>query len=76
MNEHEEFRVVYENGVLRPESPLRLPEHARFVASLRPVDRTTESPSAFARRLSELRGKAELRTGGWRFDRDQLYDRH
>ncbi|MDZ4657753.1 MAG: antitoxin family protein [Bythopirellula sp.] len=38
----QEFHAIYENGVLRPLSPLGLPELTEVVATVRPAARSVE----------------------------------
>ena len=75
MDQSGEIPVVYQNGVLRPDTPLNLPERTRLMAQLRPVERSRESADAFIARLETLRQAAGVQTCGWRFDRDRIYDR-
>jgi predicted DNA-binding antitoxin AbrB/MazE fold protein len=74
-NTNHDLPMIYENGVLRPEGPLNFPERTRVLATVRTVPETREPAAEFVRKLRELRARAGLSTGGWRFDRDRLYDR-
>ncbi len=75
MEFREEYDAVYEGGVFRPEGPVNLPEKARVRVR---ADRA-ESPSDAARRLvqlaQEIRARGLLNSDGWKFNREELYDR-
>lgn len=70
-----ELALVFENGVLRPETQLSLPEHTRLVVTIRRVDVTPESEAEGRRELAEILERCELRLNGWHPTRDELHER-
>lgn len=70
-----DISVVFEDGVLKPESELELPEHSRLVIEIQRVAVTDDSRAEGRRVFHEIREKGLLRSNGWRLKRDELYER-
>jgi predicted DNA-binding antitoxin AbrB/MazE fold protein len=77
MYREQEFNFVYEQGVLRPEGRLDLPEGARGIASIR---ESAGEPSGAVRRraLEAIRRIGEsgvFNSGGRKMTRDEMHER-
>lgn len=70
-----EIGVVFENGVLRPEHELSLPEHARLVIAIRRIEVAPEDEEWARHRLREIREGGLVRSNGLRLTRDQMHER-
>jgi predicted DNA-binding antitoxin AbrB/MazE fold protein len=79
-NDSVEFEAIFENGVLRPISPLTLPEHARvrlIVTAKAPSELDEEARLDEARRrLDEMIKQSTFKSTGPYPKREELYDRH
>lgn len=77
MYREQEFHFVYEDGVLKPQEALDLPEGARGIAHIR--DSTTRSDSrARTRALEIIRRVGEsgvLNSDGQKMTREQMHER-
>ncbi len=71
-----EIAAVYENGVLRPEADLGLPEHTRLVLAIKRISPDPEAQERAKRMLHEIRERGLFRTDGKRLTRDELHERH
>lgn len=67
--------VVFENGVLRPEQNLDLPEHTRLLISIRRVQVTPSSQENGRRLFHQIREQGLVRLNGWRPTRDDMHER-
>lgn len=79
MDREQEVHFVYENGVLRPEEPVDLPEGARGVARIvethEPMRRdshTRRQALATIRRIGE---SGVFDSGGQKLTREQMHER-
>ncbi|MCH7720122.1 MAG: antitoxin family protein [Planctomycetes bacterium] len=70
-----EIGVVFENGVLRPEEDLALPEHTRLVMAIRRVKVSPASEEEGRRLLHDIRDRGLVRLGGWHPTRDEMHER-
>lgn len=71
----QDIPATYSNGVLRPETPLQLPENARVRISIRRVEVTADQAREAQRALEAFRNRGGLKLGGWRPSRDELHER-
>ncbi len=69
-----ELAVVYEGGVLRPESDLDLPDQTRLVIAIRRVETTPESEARGRQLLHDIRNGGGIRLGSWRPTREELHE--
>jgi predicted DNA-binding antitoxin AbrB/MazE fold protein len=77
MYREQEFHFVYEDGVLRPEERLDLPEGSRGIASIREAVPPVNS-SARKRALEAIHRIGEsgvFNSGGKKLTRDQMHER-
>jgi predicted DNA-binding antitoxin AbrB/MazE fold protein len=56
----QEFHAIYENGVLRPLSPLGLPEATEVVATVRPAVQSSEMKAARRSVIGLMSQRADL----------------
>jgi hypothetical protein len=70
-----EFSVVYDQGVLRPEVELGLPDQTRLLVSIRRVTPTPADESEGRRIIDEIRTRGLIRLDSWRPQRDELHER-
>jgi predicted DNA-binding antitoxin AbrB/MazE fold protein len=56
----QEFHAIYENGVLRPLTPLGLPEPMEVVATVRPADENGETKPARRSSIGRMSHCADL----------------
>lgn len=70
-----EIGVVFENGVLKPQQDLGLPEHTHLVIAIRRVEVTPASEQEGRRLLHEFRDRELVRLCGWRPTRDEMHER-
>lgn len=70
-----ELSVIVDNGVLRPEGKMDLPEHTRLVIVIRRVETTPEGEAAGRAALHEIRQRGSILLGGWRPTREELHER-
>ncbi len=79
MYREQEFHFVYEDGVLRPEGRLDLPEGARGVARIREESHDEVSDQRDRRRaLDAIRRIGEsgnFNSGGRKLTRDEMHER-
>ncbi len=66
--------VTYEDGVLRPDQALELPDWTRLRISIRRIEPTPEAEARARRKLNEIRDSGAIRLGGWRPRRDELHE--
>lgn len=77
MNHVQIVEAVYENGVLRPQSGLRLSEHARVRITVELTDAPTRAErDAAMRRFEEGVRKMAFKSSGPYPSRDELHERH
>lgn len=78
MDREQDIHFVYQDGVLKPEEPVDLPDGARGVAHIR---QTSPDPSARAdnRRALEaikrIASSGAFNSGGLRLTREQMHER-
>ena len=70
-----EIGAVYENGVLRPQCDLGLPERTRLVLAIRRVEVSPESRAEGKRLFHEFRDKGLVRANGRKLTRDEMHER-
>ena len=70
-----EFNAVIENGVIRPDEPLNLPEHTRLRVTVEAVATGAEKKQKTVRSLREIRELGLVNSGGVKFSRDELHER-
>jgi len=79
MDREQEVHFVYENGVLRPDEPVDLPEGARGVARIFETHDPTRRDSETRRRaLATIRRIGEsgvFDSGGRKLTREQMHER-
>lgn len=79
MDREQEVHFVYENGVLRPEEPVDLPEGARGVARILETQGAARRESDARRRaLATIRRIGEsgvFDSGGRKLTRDEMHER-
>lgn len=72
MDREQDIHFVYENGVLRPEEPVNLPEGARGVAHIRT---TTDAPTPLDEDSRDWHKAQESAfSEAWDNDDDAVYD--
>ncbi|MBX3318005.1 MAG: antitoxin family protein [Phycisphaeraceae bacterium] len=72
------IRVVFENGVFRPEEPVSIPEHSRLRISIHelvPESGAASSGQSLGEILNSLRSRGLVRAAGWHPTRDELHER-
>lgn len=74
MDDRQEFNATYEGGILRPDAPLDLPEHARVRVVVENPDIKDAQPS-IAEVARQIRASGAFRSDGRPFNRADLYDR-
>ncbi len=67
--------VVYEHGILRPESNLELPDQTRLTITIGRVETTPEAENHGRLLLHELRQRGTVRLGSWHPRREELQER-
>lgn len=72
---HHEIAVIFDQGVLRPETVLNLPDQTRLVVSIRRIETTPQAEAEARQRLHAIRESGRIRLGGWRPRRDELHER-
>ena len=75
MFESAELSVVYEDGVLKPDQRLDLPEHTRLQVLIHRVETTPERAAAARRRMREIAAGGMFRLNGHRLTRDDMHER-
>ena len=75
MDFREDIEAVYEGGVFKPDRDPGMPEHTRVRLSVRPAKVDPAAREHFFKVLEEVQRNKWVRTAGWRFDREKLYDR-
>lgn len=70
-----EIKVIYENGVLRPDTALPIPEHTRLSISIRRIDPSPEDRKRARELLDRIRREGRIRMDGWRPTREELHER-
>lgn len=70
-----EITATYENGVLRPDHALSVPEHTRLRLSIRRVEVTPESSARAKEAFKRIRRSGRIRLEGWRPTRDEMHER-
>ncbi|RJP37175.1 MAG: DUF104 domain-containing protein [Phycisphaerales bacterium] len=70
-----EIGVVLDNGVLRPERQLPLPEHTRLVIAIRRIEVTAQSEAWARAEFRRSREQGGIRLEGWRPTRDEVHER-
>jgi predicted DNA-binding antitoxin AbrB/MazE fold protein len=73
MDREQDIHFVYENGVLRPEEPVNLPEGARGVAHIRSPVPDTDLTSA-EDSGAWLKAQESAFADAWDEDEDGVYD--
>lgn len=64
------------DGILHPDEPLRLPDETRVSVTIEPVDMDQETRLAALKRLQQLIKDRPINSGGLRYTRDELHERH
>ena len=74
MNYRDDIEAVYENGVLRPDRPLALPERSRVRLHVEDVAPAAapEAKAALLRLVDEIRARGSVRVGPGVLDRESL----
>lgn len=75
MRFEQEVPVIFENGVFKPEPRIDLPDHARFMITIRDASVDDAAADAAQQAIEEIRARGLIRLDGWTFDRDELYER-
>ena len=75
MDNDRDITVVYANGVLRPETPLNLPENSRMRIAIRRFEVTPQQEERGRAVMDDLRHRGVIRLGGWRPTREELHER-
>lgn len=70
-----DIAVIFEDGVLKPETELGLPEHARLLIAIRRIEVTKEDEAWARSRLREISEAGLVRSEGLRLTRDQMHER-
>lgn len=70
-----DISVTYENGVLRPDEQLNLPEGTRLRASIHGVAPDPKAAAAAMEAIRRISDSGVFRSGGRRFTRDQMHER-
>jgi len=71
----DQIPVVYENGVLRPEQPLAIPDKTRLVVAIHSVSVTPESAAAGLETLRRIQREGLICLNGWHPTRDEMHER-
>ena len=77
MDREQDIPFVYENGVLKPEGAVDLPDGARGIAHVRDTD-SGWTPSIGREAMKSIRRISEsgvLNSGGRRLTRDEMHER-
>jgi predicted DNA-binding antitoxin AbrB/MazE fold protein len=78
MYREQDIPFVYEQGVLRPEGHVDLPEGARGIAHIREQDATHRSSKSRRQALEiihRIGASGEFNSGGRKLTRDQMHER-
>jgi predicted DNA-binding antitoxin AbrB/MazE fold protein len=75
MRSGNEMSVIVDQGVLRPETRLDMPDGTRLVIVIRSVETTPEAAAAAREKLHELRRRGTVRLGGWHPTREEMHER-
>lgn len=80
MYREQEIPFVYEQGVLRPEGHVDLPEGARGIAHIRETAAAPASKQSPSRRraleiIRRIGGSGDFDSGGRRLTRDEMHER-
>jgi predicted DNA-binding antitoxin AbrB/MazE fold protein len=67
--------ATFEDGVLKPDQPLRLPAHARVRLTVDSLEQEPVGSEDAWAELEELWKEATVDSGGERLTRDQLHER-
>lgn len=71
-----EISGTYTGGVLKPDQRLDLPEGARFRAIIRSEMRDPAAAAKAWETIERIRKSGVFRSGGRKFTRDELHERH
>ena len=77
MDREQDIPFIYENGVLKPEGAVDLPEGTRGIARIRETD-SEWTPAKGRQAMDALRRISEsgaLNSGGVKFTRDEMHER-
>jgi predicted DNA-binding antitoxin AbrB/MazE fold protein len=77
MDRAQDIHFVYENGVLRPEEPVNLPEGARGIARIRAAEPRSSTPRVHPRSddsTAWLKAQESVFAAVWDNDEDAVYD--
>jgi predicted DNA-binding antitoxin AbrB/MazE fold protein len=75
MRSRNEITVVVDQGVLRPETRIDMPDGTRLVIMIRSVETTPEADAVAREKLHELRRRGTVRLGGWHPTREEMHER-
>jgi predicted DNA-binding antitoxin AbrB/MazE fold protein len=76
MGFHGDISVTYSGGVLKPDRRLNLPEGARLRARLRSIEIDSAAAERAVEEIRRIRESGAFRSGGRRFTRDEVHERH
>jgi predicted DNA-binding antitoxin AbrB/MazE fold protein len=80
MDREQDIPFIYENGVLKPEAPVDLPEGARGIAHIRDAGADSGVGDAPSRRraidaIRRIGESGAFNSGGRRLTRDEMHER-
>ncbi len=75
MQDATELAAIFENGVLRPESELDLPEHSRVIIRIRRIDVSADDERAGRELFGKLVERHGIELNGWKPSREELHER-
>jgi predicted DNA-binding antitoxin AbrB/MazE fold protein len=80
MCREQEIPFVYEQGVLKPEAHVDLPEGARGIAHIRETEKSPASQQNLSRRhaleiIRRIGGLGDFDSGGRKVTRDEMHER-
>ena len=70
-----EVSVTYKDGAFHPDRPLHLPEGVKGTVWVAPDAPTEESRAKAWELIERIRRERLVRSGGRKFNREELYDR-
>lgn len=70
-----EFNAVVEDGMIRPDQPLNLPDRTRLRVTITTVTSDAAQLRKVVRTFREIRELGLVRSGGIKFSRDELHER-
>lgn len=70
-----EFNAIVENGLIRPDEPLNLPDRTRVRIAITTALPTTAEREEALQKLLEISELGLFRSGGHRFTRIELHER-